>query len=107
MPGHRRRRLHGAEQGVVRQPLRLLLLRPEDDGQDQVLRGRPQARMQEMLRQVSKLKWITIKMKVFSYLIQLNRSMTYEIQKAQARLSESRFLATKGDFTQPSVIVYK
>ena len=53
--GHRRRRLHGAEQSVVRQPLCLLLLRPEDDRQDQVLRGRPQARLQEVLRQVSKM----------------------------------------------------
>ena len=62
MPGHRRRRLHGAEQGVVRQPLRLLLLRPEDDGQDQVLRGRPQARLQEVLRQVSKFCCSDIKL---------------------------------------------
>ena len=36
----------------VRQPLRVLVLRPEDDRQDQVLRGRPQARLQEVLRQV-------------------------------------------------------
>ena len=36
----------------VREPLRLLLLRPEDDRQDQILRGRPQARLQEVLRQV-------------------------------------------------------
>ena len=40
---------------MVRQPLCLLLLRPEDDRQDQVLRGRPQARLQEVLRQVSKI----------------------------------------------------
>lgn len=36
----------------VREPLRLLLLRPEDDRQDQILRGRPQTRLQEVLRQV-------------------------------------------------------
>jgi len=36
----------------VRQPLCVLVLRPEDDRQDQVLRGRPQARLQEVLRQV-------------------------------------------------------
>ena len=36
----------------MRQPLRVLVLRPEDDRQDQVLRGRPQARLQEVLRQV-------------------------------------------------------
>ena len=53
LTGHRRRRLHGAQQGVVRQPLRLLLLRSKDDSKDKVLRGRPQARLQEVLRQVS------------------------------------------------------
>ncbi len=36
----------------MRQSLRVLVLRPEDDRQDQVLRGRPQARLQEVLRQV-------------------------------------------------------
>ena len=34
----------------MRQPLRLLLLRPEDDCQDQVLRDGPEAGVQEVLR---------------------------------------------------------
>jgi hypothetical protein len=37
--GDSERRVHCPKQGLVRQPLRLLLLRPEDDHQDQVLRG--------------------------------------------------------------------
>ena len=53
--GHPRRRVHGPEQGVVREPLRLLLLRPEDDSQDKVLRGRPQTSLQKVLRQASSI----------------------------------------------------
>ena len=53
--GHPRRRVHGPEQGVVREPLRLLLLRPEDDSQDKVLRGGPQTSLQKVLRQASSI----------------------------------------------------
>ena len=52
-PGDHGRRVHGPEQGVVRGQVRLLRLRPADDGEDQVLRGGPQAGVQEVLRQVS------------------------------------------------------
>ena len=51
--GYSRRRVHGPEQGLVREPLRLLLLRPEDDSQDKILRGRPQTSLQKVLRQAS------------------------------------------------------
>lgn len=44
--------VHRHEQSVVRAPLRLLRVRPEDEPEDQVLRVRPQARLQEVLREV-------------------------------------------------------
>ena len=37
----------------MRGQVRLLRLRPADDGEDQVLRGGPEAGVQEVLRQVS------------------------------------------------------
>ena len=51
--GYSRRRVYSPEQGLVREPLRLLLLRPEDDSQDKILRGRPQTSLQKVLRQAS------------------------------------------------------
>jgi hypothetical protein len=44
---------HRLEQGLVRPPLRLFRLRPEDEPEDQVLRVRLEAGVQEVLRQVS------------------------------------------------------
>ena len=55
-----RRRVHGPQQGLEGRALRLLRLRPEDDSQDQVLRGGSEARVQKVLREVPQRSEITI-----------------------------------------------
>ena len=53
LTGYQRRCGERPEQVLVLSPLRLLLVRPHAEGKVQVLRGRPEARLQEVLRPIS------------------------------------------------------